>query len=48
MLGKLSNNDDEGGELNVSQNSRCFKIHRSYSIAFNLSNAGEFFWSWIL
>ena len=24
-----------------------FKLHRSYSISFNLSNAGEMFWGWI-
>ena len=42
MLGKLSNDDDEDGELNVSQNSRCFKIHRSYSMAFNLSVLANF------
>ena len=22
----------------------CFKLHRSYSISFNLSNVGEIFW----
>ena len=26
-------------------NSRSFKIHRSSSMALNLSNVGEFFWS---
>ena len=25
-------------------NSHCFKLHRSYSISFNLSNAGEISW----
>ena len=29
-------------------NLRRFKIHRSYSMSFNLSDVGEFFWSWIL
>ena len=29
-------------------NSRSFKIHRSSSMALNLSNVSEFFWSWIL
>ena len=24
-----------------------FKLHRSYSISFNLSNVGEIFWGWI-
>ena len=26
------------------KNSHCFKLHRSYSISFNLSNVGESFW----
>ena len=48
IIGSLSNNDDKGGE-NVTQkvNSRCFKLHRSYSNIFNLSNIGDFFGSWI-
>ena len=29
-------------------NSRCFKIHCSYSTSFNVSNVGKFFWIWIL
>ena len=29
-------------------NSRCFKLYRAYSISFNSSNVGDFFWSWIL
>ena len=29
-------------------NSRSFKIHRSSSMALNLSNVSEVFWSWIL
>ena len=33
--------DDSNGE-NVT--SDCFKIHRSYSISFNLSNVGSIFW----
>ena len=34
---------------NVTQkmNSRCFKLHRTYSTSFNSTNVGEFFWSWI-
>ena len=24
--------------------STCFKLHRSYSVSFNLSNVGEIFW----
>ena len=35
---------------NVTQkmNSRCFKLHRTYSTSFNSTNVGKFFWSWIL
>ena len=25
-------------------NSQCFKLHRSYSISFNLLNVGKIFW----
>ena len=41
--------DDESGK-NVSWkvNWRCFQVHCSYSMSFNLSNVGEVFWSWIL
>ena len=28
-------------------NLHCFKIHRCYSIPFNLSNVDEIFWGWI-
>ena len=28
--------------------SRCIKLYRAYSISFNSSNLGNFFWSWIL
>ena len=27
--------------------SHCFRLHRSYSISFILSNVGEIFWGWI-
>ena len=45
---ELKHNDGKGGE-NVTQkvNSRGFKLHRSYSNIFNLSNIGDFFGSWI-
>ena len=35
---------------NVTQkmNSRCFKLHRTYSTSFNSTNVGKFFWSWTL
>ena len=29
-------------------NSRCFKLHRSYSNSFNLTNVGDYIRSWIL
>ena len=28
----------------LNENSHCFKLHRSYSLSFNLSNVGEIFW----
>ena len=42
-LGSLSNDGD--GYENVTQklNSRCFKFYRAYSISFNSSNGGHFF-----
>ena len=43
--GSLNNEDDEGGK---KVNSGVFKILRSYSTLFNLSNFDESFWSWIL
>ena len=48
-VGNLSNNDDDDYEnVTWKVNSRCFKIYRAYSISFNSSNVGDFFWSWIL
>ena len=46
----LKHNDDGNSSENVTQkvNSRCFKLHRSYSNIFNFSNIGDFFGSWIL
>ena len=29
-------------------NLRCLKFNRAYSISFNSSNVGKYFWSWIL
>ena len=41
----LSKNEGKGREKVTNRvNSRCFKLHRSYSILFNLSIVGEFFW----
>ena len=42
--------NDGNGTENFTQkvNSRCSKLLRSYSTSFNLSNTGDFFWSWFL
>ena len=41
-LGSLSNHDGNGSKnLTQKVNSRCFKLHRSYSNSFNFSNVGE-------
>ena len=46
----LTEEDDDESGKNVSWkvNWRCFQVHCSYSMSFNLSNVGEVFWSWIL
>ena len=31
-------------KFTLKVNSHCFKLHRSYSISFHLSNVGEIFW----
>ena len=31
-----------------SKSIRCFKLYHAYSISFNSTNVGNFFWSWIL
>ena len=36
--------DDNKLKIDLKFNSHCFKLHRSYSISFNLSNVGEIFW----
>ena len=48
-LGTLSKDDDDGSE-NVSKkmNLRSFKLNRVYLDPLNMSNAGDFSWSWIL
>ena len=45
----LSNDDDDGGE-NVAKkmNVHSFKLNRVYLDLLNMSNAGDFSWSWIL
>ena len=36
--------DDNKPKIHLKVNSHCFKLHRSFSISFNLSNVGEIFW----
>ena len=49
LLGTLSNDDDDGSE-NVAKkmNLRSFKLTHVYLDPLNMSNAGDFSWSWIL
>ena len=47
MKGSLSNHESSDSERWLKNaNSRCFKLHFSYSISFNMSNVDEFFWTW--
>ena len=49
LLGTLSNDDDDGSEnVGKKMNLRSFKFHRVYLDPRNMSNAGDFSWSWIL
>ena len=43
-------NDDEDGSENVAKKIHLhpFKLYRVYSNPLNLSNVGDFSWSWIL
>ena len=46
--GTLSNDDDDGSENDGKKmNLRSFKLNRIYLDPFNMSNAGDFSWSWI-
>ena len=48
-LGSLSDNDgDSYKNVTLKVNSPYLKLYRAYSISFNSSNVGTFFWSWIL
>ena len=49
LAGTLSNDDDDSSE-NVAKktNLRSFKLNRVYLHPFNMSNAGDFSWNWIL
>ena len=44
------NKDDDDGSKNVDKkmNLRSFKLNRVYLDPLNMSNAGDFSWSWIL
>ena len=48
-IGTLSKDDHDGSE-NVAKkmNLRSFKLNRVYLDPLNMSNAGDFSWSWIL
>ena len=50
LLGTLSEDDDDGGSENVGKNMNLgsFKLNRVCLDPLNMSNAGEFSWSWIL
>ena len=49
LLGNLSNDDDDSSE-NVAKkmNLHSFKLNRVCLDPLNMSNAGDFSWSWIL
>ena len=49
VIRSLSTNDCDGYEnFAWKMKSRYFKIYRAYSIWFNSSSVGHFFWSWTL
>ena len=49
ILGTLSKDDDDGSEnVGKKMNLRSFKLNRVYLEPLNMSNAGDFSWSWIL
>ena len=45
MVAKFLNDNKPKIHLLQKVNSQCFKLHRSYSISFNLSNLGKIFWT---
>ena len=48
LIGTLSNGGDEGSEnVAIKMNLRSFKLNRVYLDPLNMSNAGDFSWSWI-
>ena len=49
IIGTLSNDEDDGSEnVPKKMNLRSFKLNRVYLDPLNMSNAGDFSWSWIL
>ena len=49
LLGTLSKDDDDGSENDGKKmNLGSFKLNRVYLDPLNMSNAGDFSWSWIL
>ena len=49
LIGSLRNDDGDGYEnVTWKVNLRCFKLYRAYSISFNSSNFGKFYYSWIV
>ena len=50
LIGTLSKDDDDGNEKKRGKkmNWRSFKLNRVYLDLLNMSNAGDFSWSWIL
>ena len=49
IIGTLSKDDDDGGEnVGKKMNLRSFKLNHVYLDPLNMSNAGNFSWSWIL
>ena len=49
LLGTLSKDDDDASENDGKKmNLRSFKLNRVYLDPLNMSNAGDFSWSWIL
>ena len=48
-LGILNKDDDDGSEnLGKKMNLRSLKLNRVYLDPLNMSNEGDFSWSWIL
>ena len=49
-IGTFINDDDDDGSENVAKkmNLHSFKLNRIYLDPLNMSNAGDFSWSWIV